>query len=318
MIAESSASIIRGHWEESWGTLLSGLKKILDNDPGIDLGHALSILDKWTERDDTFLELNKKITARNSLPTDESGLPMLSLAAYQGRYKTIPRTVKHSHFVSNIISDYITDDTEVLVELGSGWGENLFRIYMRLINENRHINLKYIACELTQSGREATDLLSKTAPEMDCKTHYFNYFKPDLSFIDNWSNALFFSSHSVEQIKSLPEEIFAEIINNSAKCQCVHIEPIGWQRFEELVTGDLSSIAGNVDPKEYIPLDPFFTRNAAILARTRDYNQNLLSLLESLQEAGDIEIREKNFDVFGANPFNPSTVIAWEKSKQST
>ena len=98
------------------------------------------------------------------------------------------------------------------------------------------------------------------------------------------------------------------------ECTCVHIEPVGWQRSKNLITDDITVIAGNVDPKEYIPLDPFFTRNAALLARTRDYNYNLLSLLDVLVNSGEIQIFEQNFDVFGINPFNPSTVISWKKN----
>ena len=314
MIKKTINPTILEHWEGSWGTVSEGLLKMLQNQPDINVIDALDILDRWTENDTNFANLNNKITNQKNLPRDADGKPLFNLVAYNGKYKTASRTVKHSHFVSNVIKDYISEGTEYLVELGSGWGENLFRIYTETLDNKNFKDLKYIACEITQSGRKATDQLSKMVPKMDCSIHHFDYFNPDLSFLNPSSNIVYFSSHSIEQVANLPANPFPEMLKNSNECTCVHIEPVGWQRFKNLITDDITVIAGNVDPKEYIPLDPFFTRNAALLARTRDYNYNLLSLLDVLVNSGEIQIFEQNFDVFGINPFNPSTVISWKKN----
>ena len=128
--------IILEHWEGSWGAVSEGLLKMLQNKPDINVIDALDILDRWTENDTNFAALNNKITNQKKLPRDADGKPLFNLVAYNGKYNTTSRTVKHSHFVSNVIRDYIAEDTEYLVELGSGWGENLFRIYTETIENN--------------------------------------------------------------------------------------------------------------------------------------------------------------------------------------
>ena len=53
------------------------------------------------------------------------------------------------------------------------------------------------------------------------------------------------------------------------------------------------------------------SRNAAVWSANADYNTNLVSLLHELAEEGRIEIEREEVNVFGDNPFNPTTIIQW-------
>ena len=131
-------------------------------------------------------------------------------------YELVDFISKHAKHISDI------------VELGSGIGRNLFL----LSNELSLRNLKhftYHACEFTDSGREATKLLSEGQSVSPLKIHYFDYYRPDFSFLVDSKGVFFFSVLSIEQIPEVPDIFIDEIIKYCKNCYCIHFEPIGWQ-----------------------------------------------------------------------------------------
>jgi hypothetical protein len=55
------------------------------------------------------------------------------------------------------------------------------------------------------------------------------------------------------------------------------------------------------------------SRNAAEWSARLDYNKNLVPLLQAFRDEGRVRIDLEERDVFGDNPFNPTTVIRWTK-----
>ena len=66
-------------------------------------------------------------------------------------------------------------------------------------------------------------------------THAFDYYEPDLSFLKEGRNVLFFTVHSIEQITMLDRAVFDEMLGRSRNTFCFHFEPVGWQSDKRLV-----------------------------------------------------------------------------------
>ena len=53
--------------------------------------------------------------------------------------------------------------------------------------------------------------------------------------------------------------------------------------------------------------------NAVKWSSARDYNTNLVSLIKKMDEEGLIQIDAEKINLYGKNPFNPTTIISWHK-----
>ena len=96
-----------------------------------------------------------------------------------------------------------------ILELGSGWGRNL--IYL---SETFKKN-KFIAAELSISGRKITDFFS-TKFNLQISSIQFNY-KSHKRFIRNWSKnnsgpVIIFTSFSIEQVSVLNKKFFLDLL----------------------------------------------------------------------------------------------------------
>jgi hypothetical protein len=45
----------------------------------------------------------------------------------------------------------------------------------------------------------------------------------------------------------------------------------------------------------------------------KDYNANLVSILKKIESEGLIRIDTERVNLYGKNPFNPSSIISWHK-----
>lgn len=225
----------------------------------------------------------------------------------RGRYQILPRSLRISVVLADTVFCEVSPDTQYIVELGSGWGQNLFQVYCRIAGNA----VKYAACELTESGRRVTDMISALDQGMDCATYAFDYRNPDLSFLEGKPNVVFFSCHSIEQIKDLSPALFDLMLEKTGKCVGVHFEPVGWQRMAEL--SDLAHADGAPKEEEFRVDDSMLLKNAAQWSINRNHNRNLLEVVDGLQKAGKIRLKLIDYDMIGMNPFNPSTCIVWEK-----
>ncbi len=189
----------------------------------------------------------------------------------------------------------------------------------------------------------------KYSNEQKIHVEYFDYMNPDLSFLPNKKNYLFFTFHSIEQIPELKRAVIDEILTISGNCFCLHAEPVGWQYNKELTKYRKETQAGTWKQKQ-----PFLKRklsklnwrlfnkyglsfmkmshkhgieldkndidkpdkvsvNAAKLSLERDYNTNLIPLLKTIEGDGLIKIDSEMANKYGKKPFNPTTIITWHK-----
>jgi hypothetical protein len=102
---------------------------------------------------------------------------------------------------------------------------------------------------------------------------------------------------------------------------CVHVEPVGWQRFTNIADTVLAlhRDKGTWDrffaTYEVVLDDARLVDNAAIWSTCCGYNTDLLQLISAAVASGDIAVTHLAYDVIGLNPFNPSTVVAWRRNR---
>ena len=189
---------------------------------------------------------------------------------------------KKMSVLCDVIKNNITDNTDLIVDLGSGWGRN--SVYLSNLF---HKKVDFLACELSDSGRQCTDLIANKY-DLPIETIPFNYYDNSnlLEVLKNRqiSDILFFSNHSIEQISEIDISFFKSIISLPIKTiNFVHLEPVGWQ-IENM-------------PKNTNPL----------------YNDNLISVLKKLEEENLITITRMQPNYFGLKHINTGALIEWKK-----
>ncbi len=225
---------------------------------------------------------------------------------------------------------------DVIVELGSGAGDNLFKCF-NAIEPDFRSSVEFFGAEFTPEGREAANLIHSVQPDMRFKSVPFNYYEPDFSFVPNLEKkrVLFLTNHSIEQIPVLPIKLFTRMLDGPSKCYCVHNEPVGWQLIPELLQARESDDVALFDE---IKLNMTTTRfevgakhsarfasryakyqvsyNSAWWSYYKDYNKNLVPLLQQLELEGQLQIARILKNHSGLNPMNASTFIEWEGNGQ--
>jgi hypothetical protein len=194
--------------------------------------------------------------------------------------------------LQNELLNRIDNDTVNIVELGSGYGKNLFRIWLN----GGPVNANYVGLELTESGRRCASFLSSLEPRIRFQSRPFNYHNPALIGFDSLAKTFVFTSYSIEQIRKVCNSVFDQILALPGLHRVVHVEPVGWQR----------SLENVVDPEERELM-----REAKRSASELSYNTNLLDLLERFQRGGRIVIEEGRFDFVAHRPNLPGTLLVW-------
>jgi len=149
---------------------------------------------------------------------------------------------------------------------------------------------------------------------MGLMTRHFDFYDPDLSFIEGRPDVLFFTNHAIEQCIHFNPRVIDMMLEKSGRCTCIHMEPVGWQRHPRS-DAVKRMIAENTIPKE-MPVEirsEDLLENAMAWAGLFRYNTDLLEVIQDYQRSGAIDVEVVRYDIFGTNPFNPSSLIIWHK-----
>jgi hypothetical protein len=180
--------------------------------------------------------------------------------------------------------------TKTIVELGSGWGNNLLDLYLSGGPADAH----YHALEPTRSGRECAKLLANLEPGLHLAASEFDYDRPDYSTIPSLTpHVVVFTSHSIETIPHLSESAITGLLSLGTAVTGVHFEPVGWQLSENV--GDAGA-----------------TREYSLKNR---YNENLWDILKGLEREGKITVTTAVPDIFHHKTYNASCLIIWNSGK---
>jgi hypothetical protein len=189
---------------------------------------------------------------------------------------------EQSLVVESVLSA-VTPRTQAILETGSGWGHNLFRLWL----EGGPADVRYVAAEYTEAGRKVAERIGALEPQMRLEARAFDYGHPEHFSLGELTEAVVFSVNSVEQIPYLSREVIDTLSGLADHVRCFHFEPVGWQ-----VNPDSSSSS-----QEY--------------AERHDYNRNLVSVLREAAAEGRISLEDPHTEVLGVNPDNATTVLAW-------
>jgi len=197
-------------------------------------------------------------------------------------------------FYRNAVADAVIaesqSNTKMVVELGSGLGESLFTIWL----EGRLRQPTYHACEISPSGRKTSRVLASLDPRMKLQTHFFDYRRPCFEGIQSVSgHALVLSTHSIEQVDTVPAQLVESICDLASEVTALHFEPIGWQFTEKQDDPHVSA-----------------HRQRCI---EKGYNQNFWSILKDFESKGLISLVSAE-PYFLGFAYNPSCKLVWRKN----
>jgi hypothetical protein len=189
--------------------------------------------------------------------------------------------------VVDTVLDRCEAGTDLVVELGSGWGRNLLLAW--LLGGPR--SARYVAAEYTAAGRRVAKRLAAFDGDLDLVAIPFDYRAPDLSSVARARHAVVFTAHSVEQVAVLPAALVDCVRGLAERVSCLHFEPVGWQFAATEMEGSSRSYA-----------------------ERHDYSANLAALLRNRAEAGEITLEPPVLEAVGVNPANATTVVAWRSA----
>jgi len=206
--------------------------------------------------------------------------------------------------IADLVAGYCDADTRRIIELGSGWGANLF--YLWLSGAPR--SAMYTALEYTEAGRDVTQLLGSTEANLALQIRPFDYHRPDLSEFRTSEKTIVFTSYSIEQITHLSDALFEELLAIPGLDRVIHVEPVSWQLMAQ---GALGPLIGGLS---YV-MPPRLSLEIDLRQRSRasGYNRDLVPKLRALERAGRIVIERVEKNYIGPNPLNPATAIVWRK-----
>lgn len=193
----------------------------------------------------------------------------------------------NTSIVDMIIDALALEQYDSVIELGCGYGQNLFKIFYN----GGGVNLKYFGGEFTKSGVEMARKLANIEPNMKAEFFHFNHLKPKFDKkLDFGKKVLVFTCHTIEQVKEIPDNWFKIVSSIAPFVRCIHAEPFGFQ------VGNLGEATKN--HKEYF--------------LKAGWNLNFAKTLKMAGQNGDIIIEDALLEYScGTDPFNPTSIAVW-------
>ena len=155
----------------------------------------------------------------------DTNIALYSKRGFNGNIIILP---KHTSYdFTTLLIDLIdaTGPYDAIIELGCGYGRNLFEIFYG----GGPRDAKYIGGEFTKSGVEIAQKLAKKAPKMKTEFFHFNHLEPKLPFKKPFKRAFVFTCHSIEQVMQINENWFDEVVKAGEFVRGAHLEPFGFQ-----------------------------------------------------------------------------------------
>ena len=287
--------LVRDQYEDYWSGVLDSARRIVAAEPD-NLARALNLcIAAFAARPRKVRWLRGRrvaaVLAGRPLP------PTLSPCCLD----TITRAA-----IADLVLGSCDADTKRIIELGSGWGANLFSLWL----SGAPRPAEYVAMEYTEAGREVTALLASTERALAMTVQPFDYHHPDLSAFRRGDKTVVFTSYSIEQITTLSDRLFDELLAIPGLDRVVHVEPIGWQLLKQ---GPIGAFIGGLS--YVIPARLSLEIDTRRRSRTTGYNRDLIGRLRGLERAGRIHIERIEKNYVGPNPLNPGTAVVWRPAR---
>lgn len=188
----------------------------------------------------------------------------------------------------SLIPKLIDEKIDTIIELGSGYGINLFLLDKALSKKQDY---RFISLEYSLSGQKIFQMLSGLTPNKPMFSGFVDHQNPVLpEGIDADPDRTFaYSFHSIEQIPELPEDYFAKV--SSFARLGAHFEPFGFQSAE--------IAESQKDHLQYI--------------EDLGYNRNLLDVFEKACADGTISETSRQMVISHFQLNNPTSLISWAR-----
>ena len=222
------------HWQDFYERAWAFRAKFLESElqSGANALQAIKELEK-KERgytlgvNDTTGEVSymKKEISDDEPHIKDTNIALYSKRGFNGNIIILP---KHTSYdFTTLLIDLIdaTGPYDAIIELGCGYGRNLFEIFYG----GGPREAKYIGGEFTKSGVEIAQKLAKKAPKMKTEFFHFNHLEPKLPFKKPFKRAFVFTCHSIEQVMQINENWFDEVVKAGEFVRGAHLEPFGFQ-----------------------------------------------------------------------------------------
>jgi SAM-dependent methyltransferase len=215
-----------------------------------------------------------------------AGTPVIRLSSFRGKGLVVPFHALAA--AADFIIDYIdqTGRYDAVIELGCGYGRNLFEIFYR----GGPADAQYLGGELTQSGVEIAGELAALDPRMPARFFRHDHLAPDFSHLPRFERALVFTVHSLEQIWMMDPGLFQAMAGLAREVTGIHLEPFGFQTEA---------------------LGPATAAHAAFF-RNQRWNQNFAAALHEAREKRLVAVSYVATEVFlPHDPENPTSLAIW-------
>jgi SAM-dependent methyltransferase len=215
-----------------------------------------------------------------------AGTPVVRRSSFRGKGLVVP-----FHAVSPL-ADFIIDFVEqtgpydAIIELGCGYGRNLFEIFYR----GGPADSQYCGGELTQSGVEIAGELAALDPRMKARFFHHDHLAPDFGHLPRFDRALVFTVHSLEQVWMMNPALFLALAGLAREVTGVHLEPFGFQMAK---------------------LGPVTEAHAALF-RENGWNENFAAALQQARENRWVNVTYASTEIFlPEDPQNPTSLAIW-------
>lgn len=181
--------------------------------------------------------------------------------------------------------EHMAPETDAVIELGAGWGCNLFHLWLR-----GGPDADYHALELAESGVRTCELIARSAaaaPRIAAAP--FDFYHADVSSIaGRYRRPLVFTCAALDKVDPLPGRLIEALLELAPQLTVVHMEFLSWQfSLEQGVRED--------DAIDHV--------------ESSGLNRNLLPMLREAERAGRIVIEEAIPNLLGPHV----SYLRWSK-----
>jgi hypothetical protein len=213
-----------------------------------------------------------------------AGTPLMRTSSLAGKPLTVPFYTET--LLYNYIIDYCDEHGpfDAIVELGCGYGQNLFKIYY-----HGGLKIPYFGGELSASGVSLAGQIASLEPKHSFTFFPFDHFKPDLKPLPAFGKILVFTMHSIEQVNRIGVSLFQTIAQAAKSVTCLHFEPFGFQVRE---LGEVTRYQKQG-----------FAKNG--------WNENFYATLMAAAAQGVLKIDSVETEIFLSDRSNPTSLAIW-------
>lgn len=309
-------------YEDSWARVLRKFQDVHRR-----FSNISEILDVMDAPPDTNGLVNTTLdNSTHPLRIDKAGFtprPDHIVVVRDGKYIQLARENAREKYLVNTMLGAVTPATEAIVELGCGWGRNLAALATALGRDD----VMFVGAEQSEAGRTCTKALMELDGRFQHEVVSFDFYEPDLSFLDSYNEVVIFTCAAIEQIAFLHADFVQSLLRSADSVKLVFLEPFAWQANEALAQPVLSKCLMNVRDQtsftsilkdyEFRLSDDCLNRNSSVWALSCCYNMNLYSQLTAVGKSGSAEIEQLAFNVDGNNLFNPYSLAVLSTSDKA-